>query len=177
MKNTVYIAQSLDGYIADKNGSLEWLEMVPNPEGLDLGFSDFIENIDALIMGRTTYETVCAFDMPWPYTKPVFVLSNSLQTIHPKAKDHVEIVNGSLPSILEDLHEQGFNDLYIDGGRTIQSFLQEGLIDELIITTLPILLGGGSSLFGILPKQISLKLIKSEILLDQMVQSTYLCQH
>ncbi|MDA3852648.1 MAG: dihydrofolate reductase family protein [Bacteroidales bacterium] len=172
-KNTVYIAQSLDGFIADKNGSLKWLEMVPNPEGLDLGFTDFMDSIDALVMGRSTFETVCAFDMPWPYTKPVFVLSTTLQSIPPKAEGKAEIINGAIASILQQLNSRQFHKLYIDGGRTIQSFLKEDLIDELIITTLPVLLGGGSSLFAELPHKMPFTLIKSEVLLDQMTQNTY----
>ena len=172
-KNTVYIAQSLDGYIADRDGGLEWLEMVPNPKGLDLGFTAFIDSIDALVMGRTTFETICNFDIPWPYTKPVFVLSTTLQEIPPKAQGKAEIINGPLKDILEQLHQRKHLNIYIDGGRTIQSFLKEDLIDTLIITTLPILLGGGSSLFGELQDKTPLKLIKTEVILDQMTQSTY----
>ena len=171
--NTVYIAQSLDGYIADKNGELEWLEMIPNPEGLDLGFTAFMNSIDALVMGRTTFETVCSFDIPWPYEKPVFVLSNTLQSIPSKAQGKAEVINGSLKEVIKQLHQRNYLHLYIDGGRTIQSFLKEDLIDTLIITTLPIILGGGSSLFGELQKNIPLKLTKTETLLGQMTQSTY----
>ena len=77
MTNIVYIATSLDGYIADKDGGLDWLNSIPNPENVDLGFANFMERIDALVMGRATFETVCGFDVEWPYPKPVFVLSNT----------------------------------------------------------------------------------------------------
>ena len=84
MTNIVYIATSLDGYIADKEGGLDWLNCVPNPHQDDMGFVDFMNSIDALVMGRNTFETVCGFDMPWPYNKPVFVLSNTLKSIPEK---------------------------------------------------------------------------------------------
>ena len=89
-KNTVYIATSLDGYIADRDGKLDWLESIPNPDGNDFGYSDFMENIDALVMGRNTYEVVLGFDIPWPYTKPVFVLSNFLESIPDELQEKVQ---------------------------------------------------------------------------------------
>ena len=82
-KNLVFIATSLDGCIADKNGGLDWLHSIPNPENEDMGYPAFISQIDALVMGRTSFETVCGFDVDWPYSQPVFVLSNTLDTIPP----------------------------------------------------------------------------------------------
>ena len=80
MSNFVFIATSLDGYISDKNDGLDWLQSVPNPDNVDLGWGDFINRIDAIVMGRKTFEKVSGFDCPWPYPKPVFVLGNSLST-------------------------------------------------------------------------------------------------
>ena len=80
-KNSVFIATSLDGYIADKNGGIDWLHSIPNPENDDMGYVEFNNEIDALVMGRTTFETVLGFDVEWPYDKPVFVLSNKLKEI------------------------------------------------------------------------------------------------
>ena len=80
MSNIVFIATSLDGYIADKDGGLDWLQSIPNPENLDMGWGDLIDRIDALVMGRKTFEKVCSFDCDWPYSKPVFVLSNSMKS-------------------------------------------------------------------------------------------------
>ncbi|MDA3790324.1 MAG: hypothetical protein PF503_17755 [Desulfobacula sp.] len=74
MSNIVYIAISIDGYISDKDDELEWLEMIPNPDKLDFGWADFMNRIDAMVMGRKTFEKVCSFDCDWPHTKPVFVL-------------------------------------------------------------------------------------------------------
>ena len=76
MPNIVYIATSLDGYIADKSGKLDWLHSIPNPDNLDFGFADFMNRIDAIVMGRNTFETVCGFEGMWPYSKRVFVLKN-----------------------------------------------------------------------------------------------------
>ena len=81
MSNTVFIATSLDGYIADKDGGLDWLNSIPNPDNLDMGWVNFIDRIDALVMGRRTFDKVCSFNCEWPYCKPVFVLSNSLESI------------------------------------------------------------------------------------------------
>ncbi len=171
--NIVYIAQSLDGYIADKNGGLDWLHSVPNPNNDDGGFGDFMNRIDGLIMGRTTFETVCSFDIDWPYTKPVFVLSNTLKEIPNTHKKHASLINGNLKTIIENLNNKGFNELYIDGGTTIQSFLKEDLIDEMIITTIPVLLGGGSSLFGDLAQPLNFELIQSKTVMGSINQCYY----
>ncbi|MDP8208323.1 MAG: dihydrofolate reductase family protein [Candidatus Electryonea clarkiae] len=173
MSNIVYIATSLDSYIADRDGKLEWLNAVPNPEKSDFGYADFMDGIDALVMGRITFETVCGFDIEWPYSKPVFVLSRTLRSIPDGYGDKAEIISGSLQTVLTTLHEQSFNNLYIDGGKTIQSFLAEDLIDELIITRIPILLGGGTPLFGKLPNHLEFEHLNTEIFNNSMVQDHY----
>lgn len=81
MPNIVFIATSLDGYISDKDGGLDWLQSVPNPDNLDMGWAGFIGRIDAVVMGLNTFDVVCNFDCAWPYSKPVFVLSNSLESL------------------------------------------------------------------------------------------------
>ncbi|WP_028865979.1 dihydrofolate reductase family protein [Psychromonas aquimarina] len=173
MTNIVYIACSLDGYIAGKNGTLDWLDCAPNPENSDFGFADFMQDIDALVMGRNTFDTVAAFAGPWPYTKPVFVLSTSMSSIPEGYQDKIQLLNGPLREVLEDLDNKGFNNLYIDGGKTIQNFLNEDLIDKMIITTIPVLLGGGTSLFAQLRSPLFFTHVKTEILLKAMVKNTY----
>lgn len=173
MSNIVYIATSIDGYIADKDGGLDWLDSIPNPDNLDFGWADFMGRIDALVMGRNTFDTVCGFDGAWPYPKPVFVLSNSMISIPEAYRDKAEIVSGPLPEIVKSLNARGFADLYIDGGKTVQSFLQADLIDELIVTQIPILLGGGVPLFGALTEPIILEHINTQVYLDAMVQTHY----
>ncbi|GGK72116.1 dihydrofolate reductase family protein [Amphritea balenae] len=173
MPNIVYIATSLDGYITDKDGGLDWLGSVPNPNNDDLGWADFIAQIDALVMGRKTFDAVCSFDQEWPYPVPVFVLSNSLSSIPDGYADKAELVSGSLKDVVAELNLKGFNRLYIDGGQTIQSFLSEDLIDEIIITRIPILLGGGTPLFGTLPNLLDFDLVNNQILLGAMEQGHY----
>lgn len=172
-KNYVFIARSIDGYIASKDGGLDWLYSVPNPEQKDMGYTDFINKIDAIIMGRATFEVVCGFGGDWPYSKPVFVLSTTLKEVPEKYRKHAEVINGSLSEVLEEVHSGGFKHLYIDGGSTIQSFLKEDLIDEMIISTIPILLGGGFPLFGELDKTLEFEYQKSEVFLNEITQDTY----
>ena len=173
MSNIVYIATSLDGYIADKSGGLEWLNAIPNPEHQDFGFSEFMDRIDALVMGRKTFETVAQFDGEWPYPKPVFVLSNTLASLPDGYDGKAVLMAGPIRDLVENLRQNGYEELYIDGGVTIQNFLQEGLIDEMIITRIPVVLGGGTPLFGTLAEPVMFEHIKTEVLLDAMVQSHY----
>jgi dihydrofolate reductase len=172
-RNSVFIATSLDGYIADRNGGIEWLHAIPNPDGIDMGYGALMARIDALVMGRTTFETVCGFDMDWPYQKPVFVLSNSLTEIPDPYKDKAFLVKGTLTEILEQIHQKGYYSLYIDGGATIQSFLKEDLIDDMVITLIPILLGGGVPLFSELPKVLEFECTATEVYLDKVVQNHF----
>jgi dihydrofolate reductase/ribosomal protein S18 acetylase RimI-like enzyme len=160
LTNYVYIATSLDGYIAGKDGDLTWLNEIPNPSNSDFGFAEFLEKIDALVMGRNTYETVLSFGA-WPYEKPVFVLSNSLSKVPESMEDKAEIIKGDLKTLVNELKNRGYENLYIDGGRVIQSFLKEDLIDEMIITRVPILLGEGIPLFGKLEHSMKFKLVKT----------------
>lgn len=169
----VFIARSLDGFIADRNGGLDWLNSAPNPDHLDLGYEKFIKNVDALLMGRSTFDMVSSFDMEWPYKIPVFVLSSTMESLPEELNDKVAILNGPLLEILEEIHQKGFTTLYIDGGVTVQNFLKEDLIDELIITTIPIMLGGGTPLFGELPSELEFEHVKSQVYLDALVQDHY----
>ena len=173
MTNSVFIATSLDGCIADKQGKLDWLNEIPNPDHNDAGYAAFMERMDAIVMGRNTYETVIGFDGEWPYRKPVFVLSRTLKSIPEKHQDNVELLQGTPREIIQTLHQKGHQNLYIDGGNTIQNFLRDHLIDEMIITSIPILLGGGAKLFGDLAEPIKFELVKSNVLLNAMVQNHY----
>ena len=173
-RNLVFIGTSLDGYIADRNGGLNWLTAIPNPEQSDMGYTEFMAQVDALVMGRKTFETVCGFEGDWPYAKPIFIVSRTLDTIAEEYRDKAELVKGSLVQILEKIHNKGYHRLYIDGGVTIQNFLKEDLIDEITITTIPIVLGGGSALFSVLPKELEFTLVASKVFLDQLVQNHYI---
>ena len=120
MTRYVYIAQSLDGYIAGPDGDLDWLNNIPNPENDDFGFAYFLNQIDAIVMGRNTYEKVLSFGM-WPYSKPVFVASSTMQSVPSEYADKVEIVNLIPTEIIKMLKSRDMSDLYIDGGALIQS--------------------------------------------------------
>lgn len=173
-KNRVFIATSLDGYIADKNGGIDWLDAVPNLDTIDTGYAEFISQIDALVMGRVTFETVCGFDVDWPYQKPVFVLSNTMAEIPDKFKGKAQLVKGTLTEVLQQIHQKGYYRLYIDGGKTIQSFLREDLIDDMIITIIPVLLGAGYPLFSELSEQLDFECKESKLFLDRVAQNHYI---
>jgi dihydrofolate reductase len=172
MSNIVYIAASIDGFIARKDGSLDWLFDVPNPDNSDYGFKEFLNIIDAIVMGRTTYELVLTFE-EWPYNKPVFVLSSTLKSVPKSVEGKAEVLNGSPDSIVKELNSRGYNNLYIDGGKTIQGFLKHELIDEMIITRIPILLCEGIPLFAALTKEQKYEHVKTEIFNNLLVKSHY----
>lgn len=160
MANYVFVAKSLDGFIATKDGSTDWLTY-PNPTKTDYGYNSFVSKIDAILMGRKSYEQILMSNKPYPYTKPVFVLSNTLKTVPINLSDSLEIVSGPIPEIVKQLSDRGYNNIYIDGASTIQSFLKEELIDEMLITTVPIILGQGISLFGNLGTEIKFEHTKA----------------
>jgi len=172
MSNYVFVATSLDGFIADEDGGIDWSIKVPNPDKTDYGYAELIKKTDALVMGRSTFEKVLTFG-EWFYTKPVFVLSNSLVAIPENLTGKVKIVKGDISDVLKDLNRQGYKNLYIDGGKLIQSFLKEDLIDELIINRIPILLGKGIPLFGEIDQKLKLKHTKTEVFNDSLVMSHY----
>ncbi|WP_319590256.1 dihydrofolate reductase family protein [uncultured Draconibacterium sp.] len=169
----LFIATSIDGYIADKNGGIDFLNSVPNPEHKDLGYNAFIEKMDAIVMGRSTFETVLGFDIQWPYQLPVFVLSTSMSKIPIELIGKVEIVNGNPAEITKQMNERGFSNIYIDGGSTIQRFLKEDRVDEMTISTIPVILGGGIALFGELSHPLDFEMVSSEVYLDAITQVTY----
>ena len=148
MQNRVFIATSLDGYIADSAGGIGFLYAYPDPVDEDMGYHDFIKGVDAILMGRRTYETVIGFGIEWPYKLPVYVWTSTLSAPAPEIEGQVQLVTGDTRRVLDRLHGDGHRRLYIDGGQVIQAFLSEDLVDEMIITTVPILLGSGTRLFG-----------------------------
>ena len=169
MKASVFIATSLDGFIARSDGGIDWL---PVGGGEPHGFEEFMASVDALVMGRNTYETVLPFD-PWPYgEKPVFVLSTRALAPAPRGAV-VEHMSGPPTEIVSQLAARGVRHIYVDGGITIQRFLQAGLIQRLIITRIPVLLGSGIPLFGPLDRDIHLRHVATRELGGAMVQSEY----
>jgi dihydrofolate reductase len=172
MSNYVYIATSLDGFIATPDGGVEWLDDVPNPDNVDFGYAPFISRVDAILMGSGTYEKVLTFGQ-WPYEKIVYVLSNRIESVPDELIDRIKIIKGPLADVLSTLKGQGIENLYIDGGKVIQSFLREDLIDELIITKVPKLLGKGIPLFGDLEGTMNFTHIETEVINNYLVKSRY----
>ena len=168
MANYVYIATSLDGFIARKDGAIDWLDNIPNPTNSDYGYYAFMAGIDCHLIGRGTYEVVLGFN-PWPYTKPVFVLS---RTLTGPLAGGAELINASPRDAVASLHARGLKNIYVDGGVTIQGFLREDLIDEMIITRIPIVLGSGLPLFGKCG-EIPFQHLKTEVFDDMLVKSRY----
>ena len=175
MKISVYIATSLDGFIAKPDGDISWLFEFGIPgDKEDYGYADFISSVDCLVMGRNTYEKVLSFP-EWPYDKKVILLSNTLteDEISNKIKEKVELFKGTLQELISYLSKNKKSHIYIDGGKTIQSFLANGLVTDITLTRIPILLGSGISLFGALPKEIKLNHIRTKYFPSGFVQSVY----
>src|SRR5438046_3241189 len=169
MKASVFIATSLDGFIARSDGALDWL---PEGGGEPHGYDEFMATVDALVIGRKTLETVLKFD-PWPYgEKPVFVLSS--RTLAPVPHGAVvERMSGDPSEIAAQLDARGIRHVYVDGGITIQRFLQAGLIHRLIITRVPVLIGNGIPLFGALHGDVRLRHVATRHFPSGLVQSEY----
>ncbi|MCB1217526.1 dihydrofolate reductase [bacterium] len=147
MANYVFIATSLDGYIADEQGGVDWLTSIPDPDdGSDYGWAEHIARIDAIVMGRHSFETVLGFGV-WHYEKPVVVLSRSLREIPAEYAERASLTSGTPHEVVSELASRGFANLYIDGGDVIRQFLASGLIDEMTISVAPVLLGRGIPLF------------------------------
>jgi dihydrofolate reductase len=170
MKASVFIATSLDGFIARLDGALDWL---PADGGEPHGYDEFIATVDAIVMGRKTFETVLGFDA-WPYgPKPVVVLSSRPSTLKAPEGVPCEMMTGTPQEIVARLTQRGMKHLYIDGGVTIQRFLEAGLIQRLIITRIPVLLGSGIPLFGPLSHDVRLKHVATRWYPSGLVQSEY----
>lgn len=169
----VFIAVSLDGYIARKDGDINWLLQRDDPTE-DHGYTAFIADKDWIVMGRGSYEKVLTFN-EWPYDRPVLVLSRQLTDAPvPEAlKGRVQFSHRTPREVIDDLAAQNVHRVYIDGGQVIQSFLREGVVADIVITTVPVLLGSGIPLFGSLPHDIDLTLLSSRSFPSGLVQSHY----
>jgi dihydrofolate reductase len=174
-KCSVFIAASVDGFIARPDGDIEWLHR-PEYDGAELNgvtYEHFIASVDALVMGRKTLEKVLSFP-EWPYEGfPVFALSHQPLELPAHLKGKVEVVSQDVNALVAELAERGMKHLYIDGGQTIQQFLEAGLIDEMIITRIPVVLGQGIPLFSQLGGEHELRHIGTYASDNGFVQSRY----
>lgn len=170
----VFAGISLDGCIARADGSIDWLDAMNArvPPGEDLGFAEFMNGVDAIVMGRVTFETVMRFS-EWPYgEQSVVVLSRTWSRLPDAAPQSVSLSHESPRALFERMSAQGMRRIYVDGGMTVRSFLADGLIHEMTLTTLPILIGDGRRLFGALPDDALLAHVSTRVV-HGFVQSTW----
>lgn len=170
MKASVYLGASVDGFIARANGGLDWLPENPEPHGYD----EFIATVDTIVIGRKTFETVLGFGADsWPYADKRVVVLSSSPIDFSGAGGVAEQMGGSPADVVAQLAATGAQHAYIDGGITIQRFLREGLIQRLIITRVPVLIGDGIPLFGRLPHDVRLRHIATRTFPSGLVQTEY----
>jgi dihydrofolate reductase len=169
VKASVFVGTSLDGFIARKDGAFDFL---PAGGGEPHGYAEFMASVDALVIGRHTFEIVLAMD-PWPYgPKPVFVLSSGPLRGVPQGVP-VERLSGTPNEIVSELSTRGMRHIYVDGGITIQHFLRAGLIDRIIVTRVPVLIGEGIPLFGPVDRDILVEHVATKSFTGGLVQSEY----
>ncbi len=171
MKISAYVGTSLDGFTARTNGDFAWLSQFANDEAI-AAYNEFIARIDAIVIGRGTFEEVLKFPT-WPYDRPVVVLSSSIKDISGMATGKATILSMPPREIVKYLATKAFSNIYIDGGTVIQAFLKEGLIDELIIAKAPIIIGSGIPLFGNGETDIPFKHIRTTVASNGLVRSYY----
>ena len=172
----VFLGMSVDGFIARLDGDLSWLTgpdeaggAPDDGDGGDFGFSAFVSGVDALVMGRSTYEVIAPMH-EWPYQgRPVHVLSTTL----PEGADRRITVHRSFEEVVAAVTAAGYRRVYADGGRTVHAFLTAGLVGELTLSRVPVLIGTGLTPFGPLPADLPLEHVRTEVLRGGMVQSTY----
>ena len=170
MKVSVFVGTSVDGFIARPNGDFDFL---PAGGGEPHGYDEFMASVDALVIGRKTFETVLRLAV-WPYgDKRVVVLSSRPVDLSAARGGKVEQMSGAPAEIVSKLAASGAQHLYVDGGITIQRFLRAGLVQRLIITRVPVLIGEGIPLFGTLPHDVRLRHIATEHFATGLVKSEY----
>jgi dihydrofolate reductase len=167
---SVFIGTSLDGFIARHNGKYDFL---PADGGEPHGYSEFIATVDALVIGRKTFETVLAFP-EWPYgNRQVIVLSSRPLDLSIVRGGRVEQMSADPIEIVASLAARGFKHVYVDGGLTVQGFLRAGLVQRITITRVPVLIGDGIPLFGSLPHDVQLRHIATQPYASGLVKSEY----
>jgi len=171
MKTLVYIGTSLDGFIARTNGDFHWLEQFANDEAIN-SYKEFMHRVEAIVIGRGTFEKVLSFPS-WPYEKEVFALSSTIKQVPDIVTGKVTVLSMKPVDLLTYLSNKGFSSIYIDGGKVVQSFLKEDLVDELIISKVPVLIGSGIPLFSFLDKDLQFMHIRTVVQTNGLVRSYY----
>jgi dihydrofolate reductase len=170
-KIILYIASSLDGFMAGRNGDISWLDPY-QVEGEDYGYSEFLKTIDIIVMGSKTYEQVLNFGS-WPYEGfKTYVMTK--RQLEPVDKAQVKFYSGDLDSFVHNIKRESHKNVWLVGGASLaQSFLERGFIDEMIISIIPVILGDGIPLFGRTQKDFRLELLKSGSYNNSIVQLHY----
>jgi len=171
LKTIVYIGTSLDGFIARKNGDIDWLTQFANDDAIR-AYDEFMGRVDVIVIGRGTFEKVLTFPS-WPYEKKVFVLSKSIKQVPDVVKDKIAVLSMEPKELLNYLSDKNFSAVYVDGGKVIQNFLKEDLIDELIISKAPVLIGNGIPLFDDLNSDLKFKHTHTQVSSNGLVRSYY----
>lgn len=167
----VYIGTSLDGFIARTDGDIDWLMKFADADAVE-AYNEFMATIDVIVIGRGTFEKVLEFPS-WPYDRPVFILSRTLKDLPGSVKDKASVLSLEPADLLRYLSDKGFKAAYIDGGKVIQSFLAEDLIDSLIIAKVPVLIGSGLPLFGSLNSDLAFDHLQTKAYSNGLVRSYY----
>ncbi|EEF81320.1 dihydrofolate reductase family protein [Methylophaga thiooxydans] len=181
MKCSVYIATSADGYIATPDGEVDWLHTAGNlgadMGSEDMGFRDFMDSVDCMIMGRKSMEMISSMNLTpeqWPYGNiRIIVLSNTIKEAPENLSGKIELYSGDIQDLILALENGGHKHAYIDGGSTITSFLNSKLIDEMTITKAPVLLGDGIPLFGNLSQRVKLENSEAVVFPNDFIQEKY----
>lgn len=169
MRASVFCGTSVDGFIARPDGTLDFLDAGgSDPHGYD----EFMATVDTIVMGRGTFEVVRTFGS-WPFTKPVVVLSSRPLDLSAAGGAPVEQMAGEPAGIVSRLAARGAASLYVDGGVTVQRFLRAGLVDRLIVSQVPVLIGQGIPLFGSLPRDVRLRHVATRTYPSGLVQTEY----
>jgi dihydrofolate reductase len=170
MRTSVFVGTSLDGFIARKDDRLDFLFQRPE---VDNGYNAFIATVDALVIGRGTFDVVRGFK-EWPYgNRLVVVLSHAPRRVKVPKGTNCEVMSATPKQVVALLSKRGVKHVYVDGGRTIQGFLRAGLVQRMIITRVPVLIGKGIPLFGLVPRDIKLKHVRTRTFRNGMVQTEY----
>lgn len=169
----LYIATSIDGYIAGPEHQLDFLENIPNPDEDDHGYSEFYHSVDALIMGSGTYEVISGFGIDWPYQgKSSFILTSD-KTLSSDTED-IQFYNGSVTELTDNLKNTCENNIWlVGGGKVVSYFLQNNLVDKMIVSIAPVVLGKGIKLFPEETPEVSFKLQQAMSFASGMVQCVW----
>ena len=182
MKCSVFIATSLDGFIASEDGGIDWLNEAGDAsadmqDNQDMGFAAFMQQIDCMVMGRHTMEKIASFNLSeeqWPYGDiPIFVLSRTLTRLPENLPCSVQLFDGEISDLVGHCEQQNLQHAYIDGGTVISEFINHGLIQQMIVTRAPVVLLKGIPLFKNLKRNVSFNQVTSEAFANNFIQETY----